>query len=77
MPVKVDMKTGRTEPDLPINDFRKIQVNEKDKPVFSIEVFEDVGKGVCMALLDYIGANPVSRLPRSNYKDIDNMRMEL
>jgi len=39
-------------------------------PNYSIEIFEDVGRAVCLALLDIIEKNPVSRLPSSQYKSI-------
>ena len=56
----MNKETGKIEPELPIHDHRKIQYNENGKPIYSIEVFEDVGVAVCMALLDYCEDNPVS-----------------
>ncbi len=37
-------------------------------PNYTIEIFEDVGRAVCIALLDLINKNPISRLPSSQYK---------
>jgi len=39
-------------------------------PNYTIEIFENIGYAVCMALLDIIEKNPVSRLPSSQYKNI-------
>ncbi len=39
-------------------------------PNYTIEIFENVGHAVCMALLDIIEKNPVSRLVSSQNKTI-------
>ena len=46
-------------------------------PPYTIEVFEDVGRATCYALLDFIQANPVSRIPLSPFKTLDGLRNEL
>lgn len=46
-------------------------------PPFNIEIFEDVGRALCIAILDYIEDNPVSRLPLSAYKNITNIRNDI
>ena len=77
LPPKVILETGKMEPDPPINDFKKILLNENGKPVYNTEVFEDVGRAVVISLLDMIGENPISRLPKSIYKDIEQMRLDI
>ena len=32
-------------------------------------IFEDVGRSVCIALLEWAGCNPVSRMATSHYKN--------
>lgn len=39
-----------------------------------IEIFEDVGRAVWSGLLDLIDANPLSRLPRSEYRNLEGVR---
>jgi hypothetical protein len=39
---------------------------ENKAPPYTIEIFEDVGRAFCIGLLDFIGLNPVSRIPMSN-----------
>jgi hypothetical protein len=36
------------------------ECKELKTPSYTIEIFEDVGKAVCIGLLDYIGKNPIS-----------------
>lgn len=36
-------------------------------------MFEDVGNAVAVALLDHIGVNPVSRIPLSCYRSVENV----
>lgn len=65
------------ESELPVNDPSKTILNEKGKPVYTIETFEDIGKALGFSLLDYINDNPVSRLEKSTMlRNIDYLRVE-
>ena len=46
-------------------------------PNYTVEIFEDVGKSVCIGLLDWIGQNPISRLATSHYKNVESVKKEL
>lgn len=46
-------------------------------PNYVLEIFEDVGKSVCIGLLEWCEKNPVSRMPTSHYKNLDSVRKEL
>jgi hypothetical protein len=46
-------------------------------PVFNIEIFEDVGRALCSAILDLIEDNPVSRIPLSAFKNIYNVKNDI
>jgi len=46
-------------------------------PNYTTLIFEDVGKSVCIALLEWIGMNPISRMGTSNYKNIESIKREL
>jgi len=50
---------------------------ERPSPHFTIEIFEDVGRAFCIALLDYIDKNPISRIPLSTYKNIEAVKTEV
>jgi hypothetical protein len=63
------LETGEIEPELPITDIHsKIYSESKGegkKLIYTIEIFEDIGRAFCIGLLDYVGKNPVSRVPMS------------
>ena len=46
----------------------------RQSPAYTIEVFEDIGRAFCIALLDFYECNPISRLPLSG---IDGVKTEL
>lgn len=54
----------------------KIYANTNSPP-FTQEIFEDVGHAVAVGLLDHIGVNPISRVPLSCFKSIENMREDI
>lgn len=46
-------------------------------PNYTVEIFEDVGRSVCIAMLEWIEKNPISRIPTSHYKNLASIRNEL
>ncbi len=65
------MATGAVEAEVAVTDANNSKLYpDKKSPTFTIEIFEDVGRAVCLAILDYIEENPVSRVPRSNFKQL-------
>ena len=40
-------------------------------------MFEDVGNAVAVALLDHIGVNPISRIPLSCYRTVENVKDDI
>jgi len=40
-------------------------------------MFEDVGHACGVALLDHIGVNPISRIPLSCYRSVENVRDDI
>jgi len=54
----------------------KVYANTSSPP-FTQEIFEDVGNAVAVALLDHIGVNPISRVPLSCFKTVENMRDDI
>ena len=49
----------------------------RQAPVYTVEVFEDVGRAFCVALLDFHKCNPVSRLPTSWYKNLEGVKNDI
>jgi hypothetical protein len=45
--------------------------------VFTIEVFEDIGRAFMIGLLDFYEINPVTRLPQSVYKNVQGVKNDL
>jgi hypothetical protein len=75
---KLNKLTGEIENETPITDSSsKIYSESGGSPAYSIEIFEDVGKAVCLGILDFIGKNPISRLPLSNFKSIEAIKKDL
>jgi len=54
----------------------KIYANTNSPP-FTFEIFEDVGHACAVALLDHIGINPISRIPLSCYRTVENVRDDI
>lgn len=46
-------------------------------PNYTVEIFEDVGRSVCIAMLEWIEKNPITRIPTSHYKNLASIRNEL
>jgi len=46
-------------------------------PNYTIEIFEDVGHAVCIALLEWCESNPISRMATSHYKNLESVKREL
>jgi hypothetical protein len=68
---------GCVEEDTPVTDPNsKIYANTSSPP-FTQEIFEDVGHAVAVALLDQIGVNPVSRVPLSCFRSVENVRDDI
>ena len=49
-------------------------VYRKGPPWYTTEIFGDVGRGICISLLDLMDSNPFSRIPLSEYKHIVNIK---
>ena len=50
---------------------------ENKTPPYTMEVFEDIGRAFCIGILDYIEKNPVSRVPLSSFKTLENIKNDL
>ena len=80
----VDKTTGEIIPESDITNIESEFYENKEPPVFTVGkcnifnlisgVFEDVGKAVCAGILDFSNANPISRLPKSQYKNLEGVR---
>jgi hypothetical protein len=66
----IEDETAVTDPN------SKLYANNSSPP-FTQEMFEDVGNAVAVALLDHIGVNPVSRIPLSCYRSVDNVKDDI
>lgn len=49
---KIIAETGEVEPETPITDHASRHYNHSQTPNYTIEIFENIGHAVCMALLD-------------------------
>ena len=46
-------------------------------PPYTIEIFEDVGRAFCIAILDLLDKNPVSRIPSSTLKNLEGVKNDV
>lgn len=65
------------EPEDPITDRNSKTYKENRTPNYTVEIFEDVGRAVAIAFLEFAQCNPISRMPTSHYKNLDSLRKEL
>jgi len=77
IPPKMDIRTQQIVPETPITDVRSKIYEGKKPPAYTPELYEDIGKAVGIGLLDYFNKNPISRLPMSTFKSLENMRLEI
>lgn len=61
LPPKIRRDNNEVEPELPITD-QNSKIYDGKAPNYTIEIFEDIGKAVCLGLLDLNDKNPVSRM---------------
>jgi cytosolic carboxypeptidase protein 5 len=76
LPAKFNIENNCIEPESWLTD-RKGQLYKNKPPVYNMEIFEQIGRATVISFLDLAGDNPVSRVPKSIYKDVANMRLEL
>ena len=50
---------------------------ENGPPPYDIGIFENIGKGICVTMLDMIDRNPYSRLQASDHNDLNGMRLSV
>ena len=65
------------EPEAPITDKNSKYYKDGRNPNYCLEIFEDVGHAVCIALLEWAECNPISRMPSSHYKNLASIKREL
>ena len=72
----MNSKTGRLS-ELEEEDKELLLAGTGKEHPYTQESFENVGKAVCYGILDFYSINPVSRIPTTEYKTIDNLKEEL
>jgi len=65
------------EEETPVTDPNSKIYANTNQPPFTQEIFEDVGNAVAVALLDHVGVNPVSRVPLSCFRSVQNVRDDI
>ena len=77
---KIIKSTGQVEPETdPVTDSTSAIYADKSlaAPPYTIEIFEDVGRAFCIALLDQLEKNPVSRIPSTTFKNLEGVKNEV
>lgn len=65
------------EEETPVTDPNSKIYANTNSPPFSVEIFEDVGNAVSIALLDHLQINPISRIPLSCFRTVENVRDDI
>lgn len=65
------------EAETPVTDPSSKMYQNNASPPFTQEIFEDCGRGFGSALLDLVDDNPVSRIPLSCYRSVQNVRSDV
>lgn len=68
---------GQVEPETPVTDATSKLYANQIAPAFTVEMFEDCGRAFGCALLDLVDDNPVSRIPMSCYRSVQNVRQDI
>ena len=69
--------TGMIEEETELTDpSSRIYANQASPP-FTQDIFEDCGRAVGAALLDLADDNPISRIPLSCYRTVNNVRTDI
>ena len=74
---KLIRSLGMIEEEYPVTDPSSKMYANNSAPPFIQEMFEDVGQAVGLALLDHLGINPVTRIPLSCYRSVENVRDDI
>lgn len=69
--------TNTIEAETPVTDPHSKIYGSSTSPPYTQEIFEDFGRAFGAALLDLIDDNPVSRIPLSCYKSLENVRSDI
>lgn len=76
LPAKFNKEKGVIEPESYLTN-PKSQIYKNKPPVYNIEIFEDIGRATIISILDLEDDNPISRVTKSIYKDVVNMRLKI
>ena len=74
---KLNLDNGDIEAEEAVTDRNSKIYKDVRTPNYTTDIFEDVGHAVCIALLEWVELNPISRMPTSHYKNLDSLRKEL
>lgn len=74
---KMNLESHEIEPEDPVTDRNSKIYKESRTPNYNVDIFEDVGRSIGIALLEFAECNPVTRMATSHYKNLDSLRKEL
>lgn len=74
---KLNIDTNEIEAEDAVTDRNSKIYKDLRTPNYTVDIFEDVGRSVCLALLEWLQLNPVSRMPTSHYKNLESVKKEL
>ena len=76
LPPKFNKLKQKIEPESYLTD-PKSRLYWGKPPVYNIEIFEDIGRAAVISILDLHDDNPISRVPKSVYKNLLGIRLDL
>ena len=72
----VNIETGEVIAETPVTN-NKSSIYKRKTPAFTIELMEDLGAALLKGVLDFKEINPISRLPKSRFKDLMGVKQQL
>lgn len=69
--------TQEIEPEDMVTDRNSKIYKDTRTPNYTVDIFEDVGRSVAIALLEFANCNPISRMHTSHYKNLESLKKEL
>eukprot|EP00357_Protocruzia_adherens_P000565 CAMPEP_0115022640 /NCGR_PEP_ID=MMETSP0216-20121206/31702_1 /TAXON_ID=223996 /ORGANISM="Protocruzia adherens, Strain Boccale" /LENGTH=1017 /DNA_ID=CAMNT_0002395425 /DNA_START=142 /DNA_END=3195 /DNA_ORIENTATION=- len=67
---------GNFLPETDLSNY-KSSFYKKGTPPYDPQVLEDIGKGMCIAILDLADLNPMSRIKNSPFRNLSNLRIHV
>ena len=74
---KLNINSGTVEHETEVTDRNSKMYKDMRTPNYNVDIFEEIGQSICIALLEWSNYNPITRMATSHYKNLESVRREL